>query len=200
MNLPFILASASKERLRLLNVIGVKVEQIISTDIDETPLKKERAKDLALRLAIAKAKAAEAKIPEGYILAADTTVEVGRNILPKALSNNDVTYCLKALSGSRHRVYTGICFIKKEKKNIIIRQKLCCSIVKFKRLSDQDIDFYLSSNQGIGKAGAYGIFGAAESLVEKIMGTYSNVAGLPLLETRNMLLSIGFNNFNFEKV
>ena len=196
MTIPLILASASNERLRLLKTLYITPDQIISTDVDETPLKKEQAKDLAIRLAIKKAEAAALSLEQGYILAADTVVAVGRRILPKALTDEDVKYCLDLISGSRHRVYTGLCLIKKSSDKVEIRTKLCCTIVKFKRLSKIDIDFYLKCQQGIGKAGGYGVFGVAESFIEKMMGTPSNIAGLPLLEVRHMLLSMGFDKFN----
>jgi septum formation protein len=200
MDLPLILASQSPTRVEILKKLYITPDSILPADIDEDELKAELPRKLALRLATEKALAVSAQISEGIILAADTVVAKGRRILPKALTDEQVKHCLQTLSGSRHRVYTGLCVIKKDNNiNEIIRTKIVNCIVKFKRLSQQDIEFYIATSEGINKAGGYGIFGLAEAFVLEVMGSYSTVAGLPMLETRNLLMSVGFDKFNIRK-
>ena len=194
-NIPIILASQSPARLELLKRIKVFPTQIIPANIDETEYLRELPNQLVTRLAQEKAEVVAKKISgEAIIIAADTVVVHGRKILPKALTSEDVRYCLNILSGRRHRVYTGICIIKKTLEQVLLRQKLVQTIVKFKRLSQQEIEFYCSLDEGINKAGGCGIHGYAEAFVPSIYGSYSNIMGLPLLETMHMLTSLGFKN------
>ncbi len=118
------------------------------------------------------------------MLAADTVVSVGRRILPKAELIDEANYCLRLLSGRSHHVHTGICLVTPAGK---FRQKLVESKVRFKRLSKDEIDGYLASGEWRGKAGAYGIQGLAGTFVVKLVGSYSNVVGLPLYETVSLL-------------
>lgn len=190
-NLPIILASSSPARLELLQRIQIFPSQILSPDIDETELKRELPNFLAERLACAKATKIAHELSEGIIIGADTVSVAGRKILPKALTKEDIRYCLEQVSGRRHRVYTGVCIIKKTAAEIIIRKRLVCSTVKFKRLTGKEIEFYCSLDEGLNKAGGYTITGYAECFVSYIAGSYSNVKGLPLFETANMLNSLG---------
>ncbi len=105
----FILASASPRRLQLLQHIGVVPDDVIAADVDETPLKGELPDKYALRCAKSKAEAIAARYPNAIVLGADTVVACGRRILPKAEDEETARYCLKILSGRRHRVYTGVC-------------------------------------------------------------------------------------------
>ncbi|MFC1659148.1 Maf family protein [Pseudomonadota bacterium] len=180
----FILASKSPRRIELLKQIGYKPKEIISSNIAETPLKKELPKDFVLRMAVEKAKDVHSKYPNDYVLGADTIVVFGRKILQKAYSDEDVKNFLKALSGRRHRVYTGICLISLDSK---ISKKIVETIVKFKRLDNLDIKEYTKSKEGLEKAGGYAIQGLGGAFVSWISGSYSNVVGLPLYETRNLL-------------
>ena len=194
--LPLILASASTTRKKLLAVIGLIPEKIITTNIDEVPLEYELPRNLAIRLSKQKMEKALTMIKEGYIITADTVSAVGRRILPKAETDEDVKYCLNMLSGRRHRLYTGVNVAKKhDGKETIIRSKLSQTIIKFKRLSDRDLSWYLESREGIGKAGGYAILGKAQVFINFIRGSgVSNVAGLPLAEITNMLDSLGYYN------
>jgi len=193
-NIPLILASSSPRRLELLSKINVTPNQIISPDIDETELKAELPRQVVLRLANAKAEKVALKMDAAYILSADTITALGRRILPKALDDESVTACLKLLSGRSHNVYTGVTIIKKNSDEVITRHRIVQTRIKFKRLTDKEINLYVESKEGIGKAGGCSIQGFIESFVPCINGSYSNILGLPLFETRNMLISLGFFN------
>ena len=184
-----ILASASPRRLQLLAQIGVTPDRVLPTDCDETPGKTELPKALALRLARSKAEAAlQVLKAEGqggaYILAADTVVGRGRMILPKAETEAQARDCLAKLSGRSHRVITGVALATPESK---IQIRTVESRVAFKRLSKDEIEFYIRSGEWHGKAGGYAIQGLASLFVHQIVGSYSNIVGLPLYETAALL-------------
>lgn len=180
-----ILASASPRRRELLAKIGVVPDAIIPADIDETPLKAELPRVYVGRLSVAKAQAIKA---EGLILAADTTVAVGRRILEKPNDEAQAVEFLELLSGRRHRVITGVALRLGAK----IWSRQIETAVRFKHLSEPEISAYLRSNEWQGKAGGYGIQGLASAFIPWINGSYSNVVGLPLAETANMLVGAGF--------
>ena len=190
-----VLASASPRRLALLEQAGLKPDALLPADLDETPLKGERPRDLARRLAREKAQAARegakarADLEGCYILAADTVVAVGRRILPKAELLDEAQQCLRLLSGRNHRVYTGVCIVTPKES---FRQRLVETRVRFKRLGEEDIEAYLASGEWRGKAGGYAIQGLAGAFVVKIVGSYTNVVGLPLYETLALLSGEGF--------
>ena len=185
--LPLILASASPRRLQLLQQIGITPHQVIVSSIDETPHKNESPPLYAKRIAMEKALAVAAKHPDAIILAADTVVACGRRILPKAEDENSVRKCLQLLSGRRHRVMTAICL--KTPKGL--SQKLMLTQVQFSRLREADITQYIASREWDGKAGGYAIQGLAAGFIPRINGSYSNVVGLPLAETLQMLKQAG---------
>jgi septum formation protein len=191
-----ILASGSPRRVDLLHQAGIDPARLMPMDIDETPAKSEHPRSLARRLSAEKAEAAFATIRNditwqgSYLLAADTVVAVGRRILPKAEFVDEASSALHLLSGRTHWVYTGICVITPDRK---LRQKVVETKVRFKRLSESDIEAYLASGQWRGKAGAYGIQGLAGCFVQKIVGSYTNVVGLPLYETMLLLSGEGFD-------
>ncbi len=184
---PFILASASPRRLELLAQVGLVPSLVLPADTDETPLKNELPNAYAQRVAQAKAMVVAALHPDAVILAADTVVACGRRIIGKAEDEKQARAHLTFLSGRRHRVYTAVC-IKTPKA---LQQKLVLTQVQFKRLRKQDIDAYIASNQWQGKAGAYAIQGLASAFIPRINGSYSNVVGLPLAETLQMLEQAG---------
>lgn len=186
---PLILASASPRRRDLLAQINIIPDKIIPADIDETPHKTELPRLHAGRLACEKALAISQTQADVYILAADTVVGVGRRILPKAETKSQARYCLELMSGRSHRVFTGVAVIDPLGQ---LRHRIVETRIKFKRLSKIEIVNYLASNEWDGKAGGYGIQGYAESFVSHISGSYTNVVGLPLYETRNLLISAGF--------
>jgi septum formation protein len=190
-----VLASGSPRRLSLINQAGIEPDALQPADIDEVPLKGELPRACANRLARVKAEAAlsavrlDEELRGAYILAADTVVAVGRRILPKAELIDEAAQCLRLLSGRNHRVHTGICLVTPKGA---FRQRLVETRVRFKRLSEQDIEAYLASGEWRGKAGGYAIQGLAGAFVVKIVGSYTNVVGLPLYETVNLLQGEGF--------
>lgn len=190
-----ILASGSPRRLSLINQAGIEPDTLRPADIDETPLRGELPRVCANRLARAKAETALSGIGAddemygAYILAADTVVAVGRRILPKAELIEEATQCLRLLSGRNHRVYTALCLITPKQK---FRQRVVETRVRFKRLSSQDIEYYLGSGEWRGKAGAYAAQGLAGTFIVKLVGSYTNVVGLPLYETVALLSGEGF--------
>jgi septum formation protein len=182
-----ILASASPRRLDLLARIGVVPDAVIPAEIDEAPLPGELPVRHAERLAAEKARAvAEAG---ALTLAADTVVAAGRRILPKAEDEATAQRCLALLSGRRHRVHSAVTLIDGEGR---ARHRLSTSVVAFKRLSDAEILAYLASGEWHGKAGGYAIQGRAEAFVRFLSGSHSGVVGLPLYETRALLISAGY--------
>jgi septum formation protein len=190
-----ILASASPRRLALLNQIGVDPEHLMPANVDETPEKGELPRRLAMRLAAAKAEAARDKAmaagigANALVLAADTVVAVGRRVLPKAETMEEASQCLRLLSGRNHRVYTGICLVS-AKGNM--RQRLVETRLRFKRLSNKEMEAYLASAEWRDKAGGYAIQGIAGSFVVKLVGSYSAVVGLPLNEVADLLAGEGY--------
>lgn len=192
-NLPIILASQSPARLELLKQIHLHADKIIPADIDETPLNGELPRNLATRLATEKGYKIAHTIEEGLIISADTVATCSRIVLPKAESIEDVAYCLKILSGRRHRLYTGLCVTKVQNNKIIQSStKLVTTTLKFKRLTPQEISYYSNCGEGLNKAGGYSVQGFAASFVVMLQGSFSNIVGLPLTETKNMLTSMGF--------
>lgn len=186
-----ILASSSPRRKSLLAQIGVVPDEIIPADIDETPGDDELPRPHAGRLATEKAQTIAHRESNAFILAADTVVGVGRRILPKAEDLKSAKYCLDLLSGRSHRVFTGICLISPDG---IVISKTVETRIKMKRLSSVELQTYLDSGEWDGKAGGYGIQGLAEGYISQIIGSYSNVVGLPVYETRNMLIGAGYLN------
>jgi septum formation protein len=190
-----VLASGSPRRLALLNQAGIEADALRPSDVDETPKRGELPRACATRLARAKAEAAlrsvrlDDELRGAYILAADTVVAVGRRILPKAELVNEAEQCLRLLSGRNHRVYTGICVVTPREG---FRQRLVETRVRFKRLSEDDIQGYIGSGEWRGKAGGYGVQGIAGAFVVKMVGSYSNVVGLPLYESVTLLGGEGF--------
>ncbi len=184
-----ILASASPRRVQLLEQVGIKPDQIIPADIDETPQKNEPPRDLAQRLAIGKAQAIAEQHKDAYILAADTVVGCGSMILDKAEDEAYARMCLNKLSGRRHHVYGGIALITPDGKLI---KRLVDTVVQFKSLTPSEIETYIKSGEWDGKAGGYAIQGMAERYIKFIRGSYSNVVGLSLYDTMQILTGVGF--------
>jgi septum formation protein len=196
-----VLASGSPRRIELLQQAGIEPDRALPAEVDETPLRAEHPRSLAKRLSKAKAEKAfeslkaEPDFAGAYILAADTVVAVGRRILPKAELVDEASNCLQLLSGRSHRVYSGICLISPEGK---LRQRLVETRVRFKRLGREELESYLASGEWRGKAGGYAVQGLAGTFVVKLVGSYTNVVGLPLYETIGLLTAEGFNvHFNW---
>jgi septum formation protein len=188
-----VLASASPRRRELIARLGIVPDRVAPADIDETPNKAEIPRDYARRMAREKAIAAAAMIGDAsdgaFVLAGDTVVAAGRRILPKAEDESTARQCLELLSGRRHRVLSAIAL---RAPDGTIREKLSETVVRFKRLSENELSAYLASGEWHGKAGGYAIQGAAEGLIAWIQGSHSGVVGLPLYETRALLRASGF--------
>ena len=190
-----VLASGSPRRLALFNQAGIEPDALRPVDLDETPKKGELPRACANRLARAKADEAlkmirlDDELRGAFIIAADTVVAVGRRILPKAELVDEASQCLRLLSGRNHRVYTAICLVTPREA---FRQRLIETRVRFKRLNEEDIAGYIGSGEWRGKAGGYAVQGIAGSFVAKMVGSYTNVVGLPLYETVSLLGGEGF--------
>ncbi|MBN8845905.1 MAG: septum formation protein Maf [Sphingomonadales bacterium] len=182
-----VLASTSPRRRELLARIGLVPTRIAAPEIDETPLKGELPRAYVARLAEGKALAVERATDE-IVLAGDTTVAVGRRILEKPADEADLRRMLGLLSGRRHHVYSGVCVVGADGRP---RVRVADTIVAFKVLSAAEIDWYVASDEGMGKAGGYAIQGKAEVFVRFLSGSHSNVVGLPLFETRSLLSAAG---------
>jgi len=183
-----VLASSSPRRLELLRQVGLTPDGIDAADIDETPRRGELPPAHAMRLAQEKARAVIPRHPGAYILAADTVVACGRRILPKTEDEVSARSCLELLSGRRHRVHGGIAVTTPDGRLVSRRVD---SQVAFKRLSEAEIVAYLRSGEWCGKAGGYAIQGRAAALIRWVCGSYSNVVGLPLFETAQLLAGLG---------
>jgi len=182
-----VLASASPRRLELLGRIGVTPDAVIPAEIDETPRPGELPAAHASRMAAEKAVAvAETGV---LTLAADTVVAVGRRILPKTVTEAEARASLTLLSGRRHCVCSAVTLVDGDGR---VRHRLSRTVVAFKRLSTAELDAYVAGGEWQGKAGGYAIQGRAQALVRFLSGSYSGVVGLPLYETRALLLAAGY--------
>ena len=190
-----VLASASPRRLMLLAQAGIEPDALRPTSIDERARMGEMPRNLASRLARAKAEAARDQIANdkdiagAYVLAADTVVAVGRRIFGKPQHMDMAVATLQRLSGRTHRVMTGVCLITPDDR---VRTKIVDTRVRFKHLAKSEIEAYIASREWRGKAGGYAIQGLAGCFVRKITGSYTNVVGLPLTEVVSLLLGEGF--------
>jgi septum formation protein len=190
-----VLASASPRRLQLLEQAGITPDALRPTAIDESVTKGEVPRHIVKRLARAKAEAAkklmrgEKEYDKAFVLAADTVVAVGRRVLGKAELEHEAGDALRMLRGRAHRVHTAICLITPDGR---IRERVVETRIRFRNLSNEEIGNYLASGEWKGKAGGYAIQGIAGSFVVKLVGSYTNVVGLPLTEVVNLLQGDGF--------
>ena len=190
-NLKFILGSSSPRRLELLKQINFYPNEIFKPEINEDPQKKELPILYVKRMAKEKMGVVKKKFPNDLILTADTIVYVGRRIIDKTNEKSKAIKFLELLSGRRHRVSTAFNLYCKDKIDSL---RVVTSVVKMKRLTDNEIKSYIESNEWKGKAGAYGIQGSAEKFIQFISGSYTNIVGLPLNQVYGSLNSIGYYN------
>ncbi len=190
-----VLASASPRRLSLLAQIGMTPDALRPASIDETAKRGEVPRALVARLARAKAETARDQISDdpnladAYVLAADTVVAVGRRILLKPAHVEQAMASLQLLSGRTHKVQTCVCLITPDDR---VRTKIVDTRVRFKHLTRSELEAYIASREWRGKAGGYAIQGLAGTFVQRIVGSYTNVVGLPVTEVSSLLLSEGF--------
>jgi len=182
-----ILGSGSPRRKELLAQIGVVADDVRPPEIDETPLTGELPRPYCVRLAREKALAVQAD-DDDIVLCGDTTVALGRRILGKPEDAGEAAEFLHMLSGRRHRVITAIAVRRGDK----VWQKDVVSQVKMKPLSDEEVNWYLSTGDWQGKAGGYGIQGPAGALIPWISGSFTAVVGLPVAETAALLRAAGY--------
>lgn len=184
-----ILASASPRRLELLRQIGIEPARVEPADIDETPHRRELPAAHAVRLACEKATAVASRFPGNFILAADTVVATGRRILGKPADEREACAFLNRLSGRRHRVIGGVAVVDSRGR---LHFRAVTSAVRFRRLTDADVASYLADGEWRDKAGGYAIQGRAAVFVAFMSGSYSNIVGLPLFETAQLLAGAGY--------
>lgn len=184
---PLILASASPRRLELLAQIGIVPDRVSPTDIDETRRKDESPRELALRLAREKAAACAGE--GAYVLAADTVVALGQRNLEKAADEAEAASFLRLLSGRAHQCITGVAVRAPDGR---LASRAVLARVKMKRLTEAEIAAYVAGGDWKGKAGGYGIQGAAGAFVTAINGSYTAIVGLPLYETKSLLEGLGY--------
>jgi septum formation protein len=177
----------------LLAQIGLAPDKVLPADVCEDPMIKELPRQLAIRLADAKASHIFNVFNDDFVLAADTVVACGRRSLAKPASEDEARKSLQMLSGRSHRVYSGICLIAPGGKKV---SRMVKTSVYFKKLTKTEIQNYIDTNEWRGKAGAYAIQGLASVFVRRINGSYSNVVGLPLYETASLLTGLGYSKGN----
>lgn len=182
-----ILGSGSPRRLELLAHLGVTPDAVRPPDIDETPGPAEQPRPYCARIARQKVLAVEADAAD-IVLCADTTVALGRRILGKPADAGQAAEYLLSLSGRRHRVITSVAL----RCGTRVWQKDVESAVRMKRLSDEELNAYLATGDWAGKAGAYGIQGAAGAFIPWISGSFTAIVGLPLAETAGLLQAAGY--------
>ncbi|MDR2007513.1 MAG: Maf family protein [Alphaproteobacteria bacterium] len=188
-NQHLVLASSSPRRLELLQKIGIVPDVVMAADIDETPLKGEKPYEYVKRVAQEKAAVVQKNYQDSYIISADTSVVRGATILGKPIDRAQAESFLKLLSGRKHNVLTAFSVAAPNRKIIT---KVAKTAITLKRLSQQEINWYLDSNEWQGKSGGYGIQGPFEVFVKQINGSVSNVVGLPLFNVYNTLLGLGY--------
>lgn len=184
-----ILASASPRRLALLQQINLAPSRIVPADIDETPLRNELPRDYVARVAREKAEKIAQSGEGSFVLAADTAVACGRRILPKSEDPETARACLALLSGRGHRVYTGVALVT---PSGAMASRIVETRVKVRHLDDAQIDEYVCSEEWNGKAGGYAIQGLFAKHIVSIVGSYTNIVGLPTFETANLLAGAGY--------
>lgn len=182
-----VLASASPRRKELLTQIGFAPDAVIPTDIDESEIPGETPRELAERLTLSKLESAHH--PGAYVVASDTVVGVGRRILPKTETETEARRCLELMSGRNHRVFTGVAVRAPDGREA---HRIAETRIAFKRLHPGEIDEYIASGEWKGKAGGYAIQGRAGAFVENLIGSYTGVVGLPVYETRLLLVGLGY--------
>lgn len=185
--LDFILASGSESRINLLKNINYEPRMIYPANIDETPFKKEKPEDYVKRMSSSKALFVKNIFKEDNVLAADSIVVAKNKIIQKPKDIEELKYFLKLYSGKNIKCYTSISFIKKNNDAV---NKLVLTKVKFKVFNNRDIEEILDDrNISMNTAGGIRVEGFCECLIKRIDGSYSNIRGLPLYETRNILIS-----------
>lgn len=180
--LPIILASSSPARLKLLAQIGITPSKIIKPDIDETPIPGMLPKQLSQHMAMAKMQAILPQIEQEVVITCDSVAACGRRVLEKSDDTEQNRKYLQLIGGRRHRIYSTVVVAIIKNGQTTIRYKTATTILKFKRFTNREIEEYLASKEGFNKAGGYCVDGMAGKYLISIIGSYSNIVGLPLYE------------------
>ena len=179
-----ILASASPRRSELLRWAGLEFD-INPGEVDESVRADESPRDYVLRLAFDKANTIADNFPDSWILSADTSVVAGGQILGKPQNRRDARKMLQLLSARPHQVLTGVCLFNKNRQINVLKH--VATRVRFRALTNEDIERYIDSGEVWDKAGAYAIQGQGAAMIHEIEGSYTNVIGLPLEEVIEIL-------------
>ena len=182
-----ILASSSKSRANILKQMRYYPDLVVSPEIDETPKEKEKFTTYVLRMASEKAKKVSILYPESVVLSADTICVKNKMIMQKPSSEEEAVKYMKIFSGSRHRVYTAICVMRKEE----IKTRIEYTLLKFKHLSKHEIELFVSNNDWSESSGGYKISSFSGIFLEWMQGKHTTVEGLPACTTYKLLISFG---------
>jgi septum formation protein len=186
---PLILASASPRRLDLLRQAGLEPDRVLATEIDEAPLKDEPPRQLAVRLAVEKAKAGAVSEPGAFVIGSDTVVALGRRVFGKPETEAQARRMIGLLQGRAHRVLTGVAVQAPDGR---LSSRLSETRLRWKRLTVREIDAFIASEEWRGVAGGYRIQGRAAAFTLELQGSYTGVVGLPLYETLALLEGLGY--------
>ena len=182
-SLHVVLASRSPRRIELIAQLGIKAE-VVPADIDETPYPGEQPAEYVKRLASSKAKAVQERLATGaLVLGADTTVDLDGTIFGQPEDESEARRMLKSLSARTHRVHTGVAVVSPTTAQVLV----VTSMVTFEPVTDALLDWYIGTGEWQGKAGSYAIQGLGGTLVQSTRGSMSNIIGLPLRETAEVL-------------
>jgi len=182
-SLHVVLASRSPRRIELIAQLGITPD-IVPADIDETPLSGEQPAEYVQRLASSKARAVQERLAtDAFVLGADTTVDLDGSIFGQPEDESDARRMLKALSARTHRVHTGVAVVGPTTSQVLV----VTSMVTFEPVTDALLDWYIGTGEWQGKAGSYAIQGLGGTLVQSTRGSMSNIIGLPLRETAQLL-------------
>ncbi len=182
-SLHVVLASRSPRRIELIAQLGITPD-IVPADIDETPLSGEQPAEYVKRLASSKARVVQERLAtDAFVLGADTTVDLDGSIFGQPEDEADARRMLKALSARTHRVHTGVAVVGPTTSQVLV----VTSMVTFEPVTDALLDWYIGTGEWQGKAGSYAIQGLGGTLVQSTRGSMSNIIGLPLRETAQLL-------------
>jgi septum formation protein len=184
-----ILASASPRRLDLLRQAGLEPDRVLPAEIDESPLKDETPRQLALRLAIGKARAGAAVSPGAFVIGSDTVVALGRRVFGKPRDEAEARKMIGLLQGRAHKVLTGVAVQGPDGR---VASRLSETRLRWKRLTSREIDAFIATGEWQGVAGGYRIQGRAAAFTLELQGSYTGVVGLPLYETLALLEGLGY--------
>ncbi len=185
-----ILASKSPRRSELLKQIGLNF-QILSLEVDESPLPGLSPSELVERLALSKASAVAAIVDDGIVIGADTVVVCGQRVLGKPLDEDDAVNMLKLLQGTDHEVCTGIALVDAGSGACLVGHEK--TRVFFRTADEEEIRRYVATGEPDDKAGAYAVQGLAAVFISRLEGCYTNVVGLPVARLTEMLKTFGYN-------